>query len=217
MESTRTLTRRDEEVVDTLTRRVRCLSMEQIASSWWANRKSALSQSRARVRALEQAGWLERLIAFAKHGLDLRSPVTSWTPGQPIPDFGKIAQFLKTRFATAAVATPIVVATATAAKRRGGHGGRRPRRSEVTHDLGLASVYLQLLQTQPERAKHWVSEATLVAGDGGEGRGQKLPDALIRMPNGSETVIEFGGEYDRHKLALFHADCAERRRSYELW
>jgi hypothetical protein len=169
------------------------------------------------VRALEEAGWLERFNAFAKQALDLQSPVATWRPGEPPPDFGKIAQVLKTRFVTAAVATAVVVATAAAAKRHGGHGARRPRRSEATHDLGLASVYLHLCRTQPVRAKHWVSEAALSAGDGGEGRGRKLPDALIRMPDGTETVIEFGGEYNKHKLADFHADCVERQRPYELW
>jgi hypothetical protein len=157
----------------------------------------------------------ECVTVFAKEPFRPERPLATWEPGDEEPDFGRISYLLKTRFKAPARAKTVVIATAEAAKRLGGHGGRRPRRSEATHDLGLAAVYLHFLATAPRRAANWISEAGLTRR--GEGRHSKLADALVTGSNGPGTVIEFGGEYSKAKLAEFHADCEERQRRYELW
>ncbi len=107
------------------------------------------------------------------------------------------------------------MALPAAANRMGGHPGRVPRRSEATHDLGLASVFLRLLAEQPAKARSWVPESELVKAH--KRNSSKIPDALLRTKSGRETVIEFGGEYSKAKLIEFHEDCAARRRGYQLW
>ena len=48
--------------------------------------------------------------------------------------------------------------------------------------------------------------------------GEKRPDAFIVNVQGQvESVIEFGGDYDRSRVEAFHRDCAERNLPYELW
>jgi len=71
-----------------------------------------------------------------------------------------------------------------------------------------------MLRQQPKRARYWQSEAQILARGGG--RNEKLPDAIIRSPS-EKTVIEFGGEYSKRKLAAFHTHCADRGLAYEIW
>jgi hypothetical protein len=209
------LTDRDREILTTLTQRIRCLSVVQLVAHWWPASEHALRSANRRIRELEIAGYLVRQRAFAKPLVPLTAPLVTWRPGEQPPDFAALSYRLKTRFSGAARQIPIVVATTRAADQFGGAGGRPPRASETTHDLGLAVVFLQLLRSAPERARGWVSEAALVRGD--DVAAHKLPDALILEPHGEETVIEFGGEYSKAKLATFHQDCLSLARRYEVW
>jgi hypothetical protein len=81
--------------------------------------------------------------------------------------------------------------------------------------MHLASVYCQHLTRGDKRVKKWVSEAELYAT--GWGRGEKLPDALIRGRRGKHTVIELAGEYSTAKLRDIHSEYERRRLTYELW
>lgn len=208
------LTERDESILLTLAEKVRCLSIAQIGAFWWADSAKPQETARTRLRALEKLGWLEICQVYARPLIALDEPIVCWHPGDETPNFAAISHHIKNRFSGAARATSVAVASREADKRYGCPAGHPPRRSEATHDLGLAAVYLRFLRCDPARAKAWISEASLVAA--GEGRTSKLADALLRFPSG-ETVIEFGGEYGKSKLQAFHDDCAERDRSYELW
>jgi hypothetical protein len=208
------LTERDQAILVTLAEKVRCLSLQQIADYWWAQSRRPREPARSRLRDLESLGWVEFHQVFARPLIDLTKPLAQWSEGDAPPNFAAISHVLKNRFTEPARVTPVVIASRQTGKRYGCPAGRSPRRSEATHDLGLASVYLHFLRHEPARAKAWISEAGLIAA--GEGRASKLADALLRTASG-ETVIEFGGEYGKAKLEAFHEDCAERGRSYELW
>lgn len=160
-------------------------------------------------------GWVELRQVFARSLPQFSSPVVIWHPGDSTPDFGSISHLLKSRFRDPATAITVVIASKQTGNKYGFPAGRAPRPSETTHDLALAAVYLLYTQIAPSRAAAWISESRLI--EAGEGRASKLADALIRLPSGDETVIEFGGEYSKQKLLSFHEDCAERERSYELW
>jgi len=205
---------RDRLILDTLTRRVRALSIGQVARTFWEGTNSAQRSAARRVGELEVAGLLEQHVVLAHPELELDAPILVWRPGNPTPEFGKIAYCLKSRWRHPPQATRIVIATAEAGTWLGGYGGRIPRASETTHDLHLASVYLRMLKAQPRRARKWESEARLLARGGG--RGEKLPDALIRSRGGA-TAIEFGGAYPVTKLRAFHEHCRNRGLAYELW
>lgn len=215
MNSRAALTDRDSELLEVLALRLRCLGVRQVAAHWWAGRVDAGRNARARLRQLETAGLLRLAVVMARPLPELRTFVASWNPGEPTPDFAPIAYHLKHRFTRPVITTSIVFASSLAAARFGGQPGRVPRRSEATHDLGLAAVFLEILSETPGRAQAWVAESQLVKDPSTAAR--KVPDALIRSRRGGETVIEFGGEYSKAKLAEFHEDCALRGRRYELW
>lgn len=209
------LTARDAELLATLTLRVRCLSFGQVAEHWWGTGRAAVTAARRRLALLADAGYLLSGEVLARPIVSVQQPLVVWKLDDPMPDFGPIAQILKSRLQGPPSSIRVFAATARAVRQVGGNPGRLPRRSETTHDLSLAAVYLLLCRTAPNRARHWVSEAELAAR--GEGRGQKLADALLVEPGCPPTVVEFGGQYPKQKLAAFHADCAERGRNYEIW
>jgi hypothetical protein len=86
--------------------------------------------------------------------------------------------------------------------------------TQATHDLGVAAVWLRLQEVAPEWATAWRGEDLFAH----TRHGEKIPDAFIVDANEQVTwVIEFGGAYDRERLRAFHADCASRRVSYQIW
>ena len=210
------LTRRDRDVLYTLTHKVRCLSIAQVARVWWRESSQPVRSAQRRLREIADGGLLEVFDALARPALDLTAPVAVWSLGYEPPDFAALCYKLKSRWKECpARRTQVLIGTKKATKHLGGHGGRRPRATEVTHDLHLAAVYCRMLSNSDRRAKKWVSEAELYAR--GWGRGEKLPDALILGRRGNHTVIELAGEYSQAKLEQIHADYQRRGLAYELW
>jgi hypothetical protein len=210
-----TLTPRDVDILDTLTLRVRYLSLAQIARTWWANSQDPLANARARLKGLESAGFVLRFTALARPEFALIAPMIGWQPGDPTPDFGAASYQLQARWTQSAITTPAVIATTAAGHQFGGHGGRFPRQSEQSHDLMMGALYLYYRQLLgPARiTKQWISEESLREQ---KQAGEKVPDAILRTPHG-ELVIECGGAYSKNKLTQFHAYCDENAFPYELW
>ncbi|NOT01219.1 MAG: hypothetical protein HOP29_11390 [Phycisphaerales bacterium] len=208
------LTPRDTDIVGILARRVRLLSIDQLARTFWKEVARPVDAANRRVAALTKEGLLERLTVLAHPEIDLPAPVAVWKRGEAAPDFDALAYRLRKRWNLPPRSTPVVIASAGAGEWLGGRGGRRPRRSEATHDLHLTAVYLKMRAEQPKRAARWISEAIIQAEGGG--RDEKLPDAIIRNRAGA-TAIEMGGLYTAKKLAAFHDDCARRGMAYEIW
>lgn len=210
------LTTRDRDILYTLTHKVRCLSLAQVARVWWSESREPVREAGRRLKANTEGGMLEMFDALARPEIELAAPVVVWTPGYEPPDFAALSYRLKARWTgQPARRTRLLIATKKATKFLGGHGGRRPRTTEVTHDLHLAAVYCRMLTTGDRRVKKWVSEAELSAR--GWGQGDKLPDALIQGRRGKHTVIELGGEYSPLKLAQMHAEYEQRGLGYEVW
>lgn len=208
------LTRRDLRMLEILTHRLRVISLDQIARVFWGDTSNSRENARRRLALLEGEGLVETGVLLTRSLPPLEVPIARWAPGSPRPDFGPIAHQLKSRWPRQLQSTSVVIATAVAGHRFGGGGGRKPRTSEASHDLGLASVYLRLVETDPARAGAWVSEATLYRRGGG--RNEKLPDAMILRPE-ERTIIEFAGEYRKTKLEEFHIHCEDQGLAYELW
>jgi hypothetical protein len=195
------LTQRDLDLLEVLTQRVRCLSLLQVACEWWKDGLAAEASARRRLDRLVDAGLLRAEKVLARKPLCPQGPVVRWHAGLSEPEFGPIAQFLKTRFTTEPRSTMVVVGTDRAARLTGGRAGRIPRRSEATHDLSLASVFLWMRRTSPVRARTWIYETKLMTGR--PVPGTKLPDAMVTETDGTPTVIELGGEYPKAKLLAF--------------
>jgi hypothetical protein len=205
---------RDRLLLDTITRRVRIVSIAQAARTFWSHTAHPDANALRRIAALQTAGLVHHFTVMAHPELPLASPLLRWSPDAPEPDFGALSHRLKVRWTEPPRPTRVVMATPSAGTWLGGRGGRHPRPSEATHDLHLAAVYLTILRHAPDRAHFWLSEAQLQAG--GAGRNEKLPDAMISSPT-EQTVIEFGGAYPKYKLREFHAYCSDRGLAYEVW
>lgn len=202
---------RDRDILEVLSLRVRTLSLGQVARTWWQGRSQSVRQAQQRITVLVEAGLLELNHLRAHPELPLDAPLAVWHGGQPPPGFGELARCLRARWSNEAEDTTFVTATRSAGNDLGGHGGRRPRISEATHDLHLAAVYLRMRSELPTRARSWMPEFALRGMPG-----ERVPDALVRDGR-YNTAIEFGGEYPEEKLRLFHEDCARRGRGYEIW
>ena len=209
------LSPRDNEILDSLTLRVRLLSVSQVARTWWAETANPEANATERLKLLEKAGLVQRFTAMARPELPLEAPIVVWEVGQAPPDFGAASYRLQARFTAALQKRPCVIATRMAGARFGGKGGRLPRKAEQTHDIHMAAVFLRYRSLHPNLIEHWQSEE-IIKRDRPAKKGEKLPDAMIRTGTW-DRVVEFGGEYNRDKLIAFHDYCAEKGFPYEIW
>lgn len=205
---------RDREILCTLTHKVRLLTLDQIARTWWGGAKSPRPIARRRLATLAAAGFVRCSRLNARPELDLREPLIAWSPSQAQPDFHHVAYRLQARWKHAPRAVTAYTATRKAATEFGGAGGAIKKPLQVSHDIHIATLYVRLLRTDPAAATAWLPEAKLAPFR----RHQKLPDAALGDgPTALRLIIEFGNGYDAKRLAAFHADCAERGIPYEVW
>lgn len=208
-----TFTSRDIHILRFLSLRVRIATETQIARTWWSNatkrravRRLDLLESAKLVRSFRQ------LIALPH----CDEPICRWKPGDYPPDFAHIAWRLQRRVVSGPAMERVYTSTAAGARRFGG-----VRRNclahpfQLTHDLGVTEVYLTLLATRPELAELWVDEDRLAR----YRWRQKLPDAVIATHPAAAPllVVEYGGNYSKHRLLAFHDDCQDRGVPYEIW
>ncbi len=213
MSSTLLLTDRDRDYLDTLTRKVRLLSLRQTADHYYDGERA---NARRRLRQLVAAGLLVRATVIARPLPVLLTPVVAWRPGDATPDAGVVSNRLKARWRNRpARECRVVLATAHAARLTGGRAsGQLARETQATHDLGVAAVYLHFHRTDARRAEAWRGEDLIAASR----RGQKCPDAFLVDATGEvQAVVEFGGAYDPDRVRAFHLDCADRGLPYEVW
>jgi hypothetical protein len=210
------IAKRDRDILTALTRRVRVLSLAQIGRTWFNDVGDPADAARRRIVQFAEEGLVTLTTAMAHPELPLEGPQFTWRPGDPDPEFGQLAYRLQSRWCRPVQPTTLVLAAKLANKRFGGYvGGRPPRRSEVTHDLHLAAVYLWFLEHRPALAKRWVSEHEQYALGGG--RNARLPDAIVphRHNRQKDLVIEFGGAYAKSKLQEFHEEL--NHLAYQIW
>lgn len=210
------LTESDRRILWTLTRKVRVLTVQQVAHGWFGEAPHPSRQARKSLMKLVTANLVQEHQATMHPMIAVTAPLLVWRPGGSEPDFGALSYQLKRRWSSPVIAQSLYHATREANRLFGGYiGGRKPRISETTHDVHLAQVYLNLLKTNPRAAANWVSEHQLHAEGGG--RNERLPDAVIRYPRRKavQLVVEFGGSYSKCKLIEFHE--ALRHFCYEIW
>lgn len=206
------LTERDRGLIGLLATRVRVLSVPQIAARFWGDSVDRDRLARRRLRRLQSAGLLDIGERPCRPMISIRAPLVVWRPHRSAPDLAVLARQLAGRWPDRV--ERVLCVTATDEGARGVAGVRAatpPADSEVTHDLHVAEVYLRMLDELPSRATTWTLETRLP-----KGQGVKVPDAAVR--DGLDwTAIEFGGQYDRHKLEAFHDFCRSKGMGYELW
>ena len=209
------LTQRDCDILECLSLKVRMFSIEQIGRTWWWGNRHKRSNALKRLRILEREGLIEIFEVLSHPEIELRKPLAIWKPGRLRPDFAKLSYLLKHRWPDSHQMTSVAIATAKTAGRFGGFGGRRPRRAEMTHDIHVSAVFLKFKTFRVSDARIWMSEDNYDA-QREQLKGAKLPDAVLEKEDGF-LAIEFGGAYDKKKLAAFHRWCQSEQMPYEIW
>jgi hypothetical protein len=205
------ITERDRQIVGTLLKKVRVVSLGQVVMTWWGGRTTPAAR---RLRRLEAGGWIigERLLA--RPLLPLDAPLFVWAPGEPPPDCGHLSYRAQARWHVPAEPTLVWYAAPTAAARLGGHArGAVKNHCQVTHDLHVCELYLKLLRSGDPRAAAWVGEDVLTPGLLGPG----VPDAVLMRRGKPVRVVEFGGAYPPNRFEKFHEYCALAQITYEIW
>lgn len=207
------ITDRDADLLSTLSLRVRLLSREQILRTWWHGTRHA---SQPRLRRLIRRGLLSERAATAINVGKRLLPLSEWVPEEAPPDFGALAWLLKQRWSSSLRPTTVYFATAHCARLFGGvRLGRVPRAFQVSHDLGVAEMFLALRWRSPAAVELWIDEDRLAPFR----RGMKLPDAILAIAPSADPirVLEWGGLYSKRRLRAFHLDCEGRGLTYEIW
>ncbi len=206
------LTERDRRLIGLLAKRVRMLSVAQVAARFWGDSAERVRLARERLRRLQSAGLLDLVERPCRPMIEIGQPLIIWRAHRAAPDFAALARQLTGRWPDRIERLPCVTVTDEGARGVAGvRAATPPADSEVTHDLHVAEVYFRMLDELPARASTWTLETRLP-----KGQGVKVPDAMVR--DGLErTAIEFGGLYDRPKLEAFHEFCRSKGMGYELW
>lgn len=210
------LTPRDQELLSVLCRRVRMLSCAQIARTWWNGQPKSEATAVERLDRLCAAGLLISRRTLVRNVGILTAPVLTWSPNGPLPDLGAAAWFLQKRWSAQPVVTTIYLATKRCSRLFGANRpGRVSRAFQVSHDLGVAEMFLALRRQRSSAVSFWVDEDRLAP----YRHRQKLPDAVLARNAAAipELVLEFGGGYSKARLVEFHQDNLHRQLPYELW
>ena len=206
-------TQRDLDIVETLTRRVRLLSTEQIARIWWPG-ASSTRITRRRLRRLAAGGLVHRVIANVQPLLPITKPLATWRPGANEPNFQRISSRAKMRWQETASPQEVFFATRLAANLFGSSAGEFPPLCHRDHDLLLGQVYAYYRTTRPAQAQFWIGE------DARPKAGYRIkdPDAFLLDQSGAVVrVIESAGRYSPSQCESFHQHCLDADLPYELW
>lgn len=209
------LTDRQKEILQTLTLRVRFLSLHQIARTWWTPTTAGMNGARRQLASLVDAGFVSKESLHAHPELQLEAPVLVWTPGNPQPHFGAVAYQLEKRWTENVETVPAYFATPKAAKHFGGVPGSQRHPYQATHDLHVSTVFLKLFVADRDTADRWCSEDRLPEL---KRYREKLPDAAIKDQEGKIVrLVEFGGSYNERRVEKLHRHCDDYSLPYELW
>jgi hypothetical protein len=208
-----TLTDRDLDLLETLTSRVRLLSMRQVASIWWPGH-TGRDRVRRRLRRFAAIRFIEL------HRINLRSlpalsrPLFAWQPGRDEPDAESLSDRLRNRWTAASRPVEVCVAAPATANLFASTAYRLPRLEHRDHDFLLAAVYVHYRSHRSELASAWIGEHVLPKA----GYCIKDPDAFLRSDDGRIVrVIEAAGRYSAEHIVEFHEHCVENDLPYELW
>jgi hypothetical protein len=206
-------TKRDLDIVETLTRRVHLLSLDQIIRIWWP-RAGCRRVVRRRLRRLAAAGLIVRTIVNVHPILDVTRPLAEWTPGSDEPDFTRISASTKARWCGLSIPHELFFATPQAANLYGSSAGQFPDVNHRDHDLLLSEVYVLFRTTRRAEAAQWIGEDCFPKA----GHRIKDPDAfLVNSAGDVLRVIESAGRYSMTQIESFHDHCVQYGLPYELW
>lgn len=188
--------------------KVRILTAPQIASTWFGHTRHPLRSAMTCLRSLATQSIVRLDSAMLHPELELSVPLLTWVPGDPSPDFGRIAWLASSRFSKPPRRTTIV----RPGSRITAHKGcRRLRSTEIQHDVMVAEIFLRTIERHPARFNRWLHEDSFGTRFDTD---EKRPDAILVGENAT-TYIECAGSYSKAKLQAIHA--AFEHIPYELY
>lgn len=201
------------DLLETLTCRIRVLSLQQIQRGWLETFGCPRSSLNV-IERLVEAGLLQGDVWNLPPIPIGERPLSRWNPGDDRPDLKTIECTIQDRWDLPTSPVPVVAATQKTFRLFGSSGGGLPPANNRNHDLLLSEVYLRLRLASPVIADRWIGEDALPLAE----RGIKNPDAFLLSESGEiEYVIESAGRYDIEQLTSFHNHCVEEQLAYELW
>ena len=203
------LSARDQLLLRALSLQVRLFSQRQLAEAFW---NGDIANTRRRLRRLDQVGLIERKRTLTRPLPEMLAPVTQWQPGEPEPDAGATAFQLQRRWRFQSLRSTVIVVPT---QRTIDHFGGRANASitaQLSHDLGVAAIWLWFQVHQPNQAQCWRGENWL------DDTGSAKPDAVLLDEQEQPTQwIEFGGDYSAERIAALHDAAAQQRLPYQIW
>ena len=208
------LTKRDFEILDSLSRKVRLFTLEQIAGHWWKHCSKPKQAAKRSLGRLVERGLVKRFRVLAHPLPELRQAIAYWEPSMPRPDPNQVAWQLQKRWVEPPTYQLSFIASLKGKNLFGGNtSSSLTRPIQATHDLGMAQVYLLFLNSRREEARMWLGEDVQTPGDR-----SKNPDAQLFDESGNAVrVVEFGGCYTAKRVSSFHHYCVGRAIPYEIW
>ena len=201
------------DIVETLTRRVRILSFDQIRDIWWPD-SDTVKPVRRGLKRLRHAGLVQRASINAHPRLRPESPLQTWCPGQPNPDFRAVSQQARNRWTRDSIQTEVYTATRLAANLFASSALDVPPLLHRDHDLLMSDVFVAYRRDRPADAACWLGEDALPKA----GYRVKDPDAFLVDRDGHIVqVVESTGRYDAGRIHSFHKHCVQLSLPYELW
>ena len=184
------------DLVESLTRCVRLLSLAQIRKVWWPEIASHKALRRE-LRRLRDGRLLFRTVANVHPIPVLKSPLVRWQPQDIDPIFDRIALRVRSRWQQVSEPTEVYWASPLAANLFGSGGGELSPLLHRDHDLLLAEVYVMYRRQHPELARRWIGEDVIPKA----GYRIKNPDAFLIDEAGRPVrVIESAGRYGRQQI-----------------
>jgi hypothetical protein len=201
------------EIVEVLTRRVRLICQDQLASFWQQTAHAGHPLHGALTRLLS-GGLIHRTVVNAHPRLVIESPLAAWRPGRKAPGASRIASRIRNRWSQPAEPTAVYWASKKAASLFGSTASELSPLLHRDHDLLLAEVYVFYRRNYPQLSDRWLGEEVFPKA----GYRVKDPDAFLFAEDGSpQLVIESAGRYSRGQIEAFHEHCVEYDLAYELW
>ncbi len=202
---------RDLTVLKAFAFKVRVFGQRQLAESFWSG---DLANARRRLRRFASVGLVAKSSLMVRPLPDMLSPVCTWKPGYPKPDCSAVSFQLQSRWRFRALRSTVVYrATPLLIDHLGGQQ-KSMVSTQVSHDLGVAAVWLWFHRHQPRSASAWVGEDMIEDVPSH----QSQPDAvLVDEQSEPAMLIEFGGDYSAERISTFHEDAVLRGLPYQIW
>lgn len=200
-------------ILDTLARRVRLATVEQLATIVSTVNGEATTTRRVRrcLRRLEQEGCIVTS-RLALKVFELDRPLYRWRPGDLFTEADALAWTAAKRVAETKPRRCTIYRVTREGARRCGSGGNVPQcqPTQIEHDLGCTAMLIAVAQRDPALFHAWVGEDEIRRSFRPlwPAEFRKVPDAaIVRSDDRIERFLEFCGQYSAERIERFHRHC----------